>query len=140
MHAFGIPHYDINHPANFTEISPGIYHVTGSNHHSLVVEMKSYIVVVEPPLYEERSQAVMNEIAERWPNKPIRYVVATHAHDDHIGGLRAYAADGATIISSEAALSEVEHILNSSHTIRPDSFQTSPPNKLRLKQYLLTKK
>jgi glyoxylase-like metal-dependent hydrolase (beta-lactamase superfamily II) len=102
MHAFGIPHYDINHFANFTEMVPGVYHVTGSTHHSLVIEMKDHIVILEPPLYEERSQAVINEISKKWPDKPIRYIVATHTHDDHIGGLRAYAAEGATIISSEA--------------------------------------
>lgn len=132
MHAFGIPHYDINHIANFTEMSPGVYHVTGSTHHSLVVEMNDYIVVVESPLYEERSQAVISEIAKKWPDKPIRYIVATHTHDDHIGGLRAYAAEGATIISSEAGLNEVKHILNSSHTLRPDSFQTNPPESIRI--------
>jgi glyoxylase-like metal-dependent hydrolase (beta-lactamase superfamily II) len=132
MHAFGIPHYDINRYANFTEMSPGIYHVTGSTHHSLVVEMNDYIVVVETPLYEERSQAVIDEISKRWPDKPIKYVVATHTHDDHIGGLRAYAAENATIISSEAGLPEVEHILNASHNIRPDSFQTSSPEQVRI--------
>lgn len=132
MHAFGIPHYDINHFANFTEMMPGVYHVTGSTHHSLVVEMNDYIVVVEPPLYEERSQAVINEIEKRWPDKPIRYIVATHAHDDHIGGIRAYAAEGATIISSEAGLPEVKQILNSSHTIRPDTFQMSPPEQVKI--------
>jgi glyoxylase-like metal-dependent hydrolase (beta-lactamase superfamily II) len=132
MHAFGIPHYDINHYANFTEMSPGIYHVTGSTHHSLVVEMNDYMVVVETPLYEERSQAVIDEISKRWPDKPIKYVVATHTHDDHIGGLRAYAAGNATIIGSEAALPEIEHILNSSHNIRPDSFQSSSPKQVRI--------
>jgi glyoxylase-like metal-dependent hydrolase (beta-lactamase superfamily II) len=132
MHAFGIPHYDINHFANFTEMMPGVYHVTGSTHHSLVVEMNDQIVVVEPPLYEERSQAIINELTKRWPDKPIRYIVATHAHDDHIGGLRAFAAEGATIISSEAGLNEVKHILNSSHTLRPDSFQTHPPELIKI--------
>jgi len=132
MHAFGIPHYDINHFANFTEMAPGVYHVTGATHHSLVVEMNDHIVVVEPPLYEERSQAVINEIADRWPDKPIRYIVATHAHDDHIGGLRAYAAEGATIIGSEPGLNEVKHILNSSHTLRPDLLQTNPPELIRI--------
>jgi glyoxylase-like metal-dependent hydrolase (beta-lactamase superfamily II) len=127
MHAFGLPHYDINHFANFTEMMPGVYHVTGTTHHSLVVEMNDHIVVAEPPLYEERSQAVINEITKRWPDKPIRYIIATHAHDDHIGGLRTYAAEGATIISSEAGLNEVKHILNSSHTLRPDSLQINPP-------------
>jgi glyoxylase-like metal-dependent hydrolase (beta-lactamase superfamily II) len=130
MHAFGIPHYGINHFANFTEISPGVYHVTGATHHSLVVEMNDHIIVVEPPLYEERSQAVINEITNRWPDKPIRYVVATHSHDDHIGGLRAYAAEGATIISSEAGLPKVEHILNSSHNLRPDAFQIKSPKRV----------
>ena len=62
MHAFGIPHYDISHFANFTELMPGVFHVTGSTHHSFVVEMNDHIVVVEPPLYEERSQVVINEI------------------------------------------------------------------------------
>jgi glyoxylase-like metal-dependent hydrolase (beta-lactamase superfamily II) len=132
MHAFGLPHYDINHFANFTEMSPGVYHVTGATHHSLVVEMNNHTIVVEPPLYEERSQAVINEIAKRWPDKPIRYVVATHAHDDHIGGLRAYAAENATIISSEAGLNEVKHILNSSHSLRPDSFQINPPEHVNI--------
>jgi glyoxylase-like metal-dependent hydrolase (beta-lactamase superfamily II)/outer membrane lipoprotein-sorting protein len=140
MHAFGIAHYDINHLANFTEMMPGVYHVTGSTHHSLVVEMNDHIVVVEPPLYEERSQAVIDEIAKRWPDKPIRYIVATHAHDDHIGGLRAYADKGATIISSEAALPEVEHILNSSHTIRPDSFQMSHPEQVKIETVSSDKK
>jgi glyoxylase-like metal-dependent hydrolase (beta-lactamase superfamily II) len=130
MHAFGIPHYGINHFANFTEISPGVYHVTGATHHSLVVEMNDHIIVVEPPLYEERSQAVINEITNRWPDKQIRYVVATHSHDDHIGGLRAYAAEGATIISSEAGLPKVEHILNSSHNLRPDAFQIKSPKRV----------
>lgn len=132
MHAFGIPHYDINHFANFTEMVPGVYHVTGSTHHSLVVEMNDHIVVVEPALYEERSQAVINEIAKRWHDKPIEYIVATHAHDDHIGGLRSYAAEGATIISSETGLHEVKHILNSSHTLKPDSFQNNPPEHIEI--------
>lgn len=92
--------------------------------------MKNYIVVVEPPLYEERSQAVISEIGKKWPEKPIGYVVATHTHDDHIGGLRAYAAEGATIISSETGLNKVKNILNSSHTLRPDSFQTNPQERV----------
>ncbi|MGH9950454.1 MAG: MBL fold metallo-hydrolase [Nitrososphaeraceae archaeon] len=81
---------------------------------------------------EFHSANFYSEIAERWPDKLIRYVVATHAHDDHIGGLRAYAAQAATIITSEAGRPEVEHILNSSHTLRPDSFQINPLKQVKI--------
>jgi glyoxylase-like metal-dependent hydrolase (beta-lactamase superfamily II) len=123
MHAFGIPHYNRHLPVNFTEMAPGVYHVTGSTHNSLVIEMNDYIVVVESPLYEERSKAIIHEINSRWPDKPIRYVISTHAHDDHIGGLRTYAAEGAIIVTSNVSKGVVEAILNSSHTIRPDELQ-----------------
>ena len=50
----------------------------------------------------------------------------THSHDDHIGGLRAYAADGAIIVTSETSKDRVGQILNASHTIRPDMLQLHP--------------
>src|SRR4029453_16651935 len=34
--------------------------------------------------------------------KPIRYVVNTHAHYDHAGGLREYVAEGITVITTES--------------------------------------
>lgn len=48
------------------------------------------------------------------------------------GGLRAHAAEGATIISSEKGLHEVKHILNSSHTLKPDSFQNNPSEHIEI--------
>ncbi len=131
MHAFGIPHYNRHLPVNFTEIEPGVYHVTGSTHNSLVIEMNDYIVVVEAPLYEERSKAVIQEINDRWPDKPIRYIISTHAHDDHIGGLRAYAAQGAIIVTSNVSKAVVNEILSAHHMIRPDELQLNK-NKVNL--------
>jgi glyoxylase-like metal-dependent hydrolase (beta-lactamase superfamily II) len=126
-------------PVNFTQLSPGIYHVTGDTHHSLVVEMKDYIIVVEAPLYQERSQAVIDEINKLWPSKPIRYIVQTHSHDDHIGGLRAYAADGAIVVTSDVSKHRVEQILNASHTIRPDMLQLLHPRQAMI-EYVSQKK
>ena len=46
-----------------------------------------------------RNLAVIEEIVKLIPNKPIRFLVNTHQHFDHIGGLRTYMHIGATIIT-----------------------------------------
>ncbi len=68
---------------------------------SVAVEFKDWVVVVEAPLNEARSLAVMAEVKRLVPKKPIRYVVNTHHHTDHAGGLRTYLTDGATVITDE---------------------------------------
>jgi glyoxylase-like metal-dependent hydrolase (beta-lactamase superfamily II) len=57
--------------------------------------------VVEAPLDEERSLMVIEEIVKLVPGKPIRFVVNTHNHYDHLGGLRTYLHIGATVITHQ---------------------------------------
>ena len=103
------------------EVAKGVYHIKGSSHHSLAVEMKDYIVVVEAPLFEERSLAVMKAIEAKVPGKPIKYLVMTHFHIDHSGGIRAYAARGATIVAADEAVPFVKTVTSRPKTIRPDT-------------------
>src|SRR5438094_820905 len=74
----------------------------GADLNSLAMEFRDFMAVVDGPLSEERSLAVIAEVQKLAPNKPIRYVVNTHHHFDHSGGLRTYVAEGATIITHQS--------------------------------------
>ena len=82
-----------------SKIADSVWFVGGGSHHSVVVEFSNYITVIEAPQTEERSLAVIAEAKKPVPNKPIRYLVSTHHHFDHSGGLRTYVAEGATIVT-----------------------------------------
>jgi glyoxylase-like metal-dependent hydrolase (beta-lactamase superfamily II) len=82
-----------------TMLAPGVVLMGGGSHNSLAVEFKDYVVMIEGPLNQQRSLAVIAETKRTFPNKPIRYLVNTHNHFDHLGGVRTYVAEGATVIT-----------------------------------------
>lgn len=106
-------------------LADGILHAKGTSHNSVIIEMRDSLVVVEAPLYEERSQKVIAAIKQRFPTKPIRYVIPTHFHNDHSGGMRAYMAVGATIIAPAISMGHYERMARAPHVIRPDSLEQS---------------
>src|SRR4029077_17181586 len=54
------------------------------------------------------------------PGKPIRYVINSHGHFDHSGGLRAAVAEGATIITHAQNRPYFERAFANANTINPD--------------------
>jgi hypothetical protein len=82
-------------------LAPGVWLLGGGSHNSLLVEFRDFLAIVEAPNNEARSLAVINEAYRLVPNKPIQYVVNTHKHFDHSGGLRTYLSQGTTIVTHE---------------------------------------
>src|SRR5207253_2020013 len=83
------------------KLGDGIYMITGG-YRSVAVEMKDHIVLIEAPQNEMTTNTIIAEVKKAIPNKPIKFVVNTHSHSDHSGGIRAAAAEGATIITHES--------------------------------------
>jgi glyoxylase-like metal-dependent hydrolase (beta-lactamase superfamily II) len=103
------------------KMGDGIWFVAGGSHNSMVVEFPTYITVIEGPLGEARSLAVIAEAKRLVPNKPIKYLINTHSHFDHSGGVRTYAAEGATIITQEMNVPFYQKAWAEPRTLAPDN-------------------
>jgi glyoxylase-like metal-dependent hydrolase (beta-lactamase superfamily II) len=94
----------------------------------VLVEFRDYVAVIEAPLNEERSLAVIAEVNRLVPKKPIRYVVNTHHHWDHLGGIRTYVHEGATVITHEGNKPYYQEVLRARPwVLQPDRFSLHPP-------------
>ena len=108
------------------KLADGVWYFSTPNARNWAVEFNDHIVVVEGIGSEARSLATIEEIKKAIPNKPIRYVINTHAHYDHAGGLRTYVAQGATVITHEINKPFFEKVWARPRTIAPDLLSKAP--------------
>jgi len=110
-----------------TKLAEGVYFLNGMSagsfwfYSQLFVEFKDYILVVESPLSNGISQLVIRKLKEVIPGKPIKYLVPTHYHFDHFWGVRAYMAEGATVVTTPGNKALLERIAAAPHTLNPDA-------------------
>lgn len=134
-----------NRPGRVRELSSGVYLVPNlrPGFHMLFVEFEDFVLAVDAPAgwYEIQqippsrffpSESIsalgakfIRTIKETVPDKPIRYVVLTHHHSDHIGGIRPFIAEGATILAAEPAAALAGLAAERPHTLRPDALTGS---------------
>lgn len=107
-------------PVAVTQLADGVYYLTGGTHHSVAVEQSKGIVLIEAPLNEQRSAALIAKLKETIPGKPITHLVNTHAHFDHLGGVRTFVAAGAAIVTHQANQAYYRKIWAAPHTLNPD--------------------
>ena len=88
--------------ATIEKVGDGLWSLNSAGTRSLAVEFADHIVMLEGPTSDARSKVVNELVRKTVPNKPITYVVNTHAHYDHAGGLRQYVAEGITVITHES--------------------------------------
>jgi glyoxylase-like metal-dependent hydrolase (beta-lactamase superfamily II) len=108
------------------KLADGVWFLAGGSHNSVLVEYPNYLVMIEAPLDDARSMAVIAEAKTLAPNKPIKYLINTHHHFDHSGGMRAYVAEGATIITNEVNKAYYEQVWKIPRTLEPDRLAQNP--------------
>jgi glyoxylase-like metal-dependent hydrolase (beta-lactamase superfamily II) len=106
-------------------LGDGVFKI-GGNHTALAVDMGDHILVVESGQSDARGMAVMAAAKQAIPNKPIRFVVNSHPHFDHASGLRAAAAEGATILMGQADAATMQRLLSQPSTLSGDSLSKQP--------------
>jgi len=101
------------------KLGDGLYRLTtgAGSYDSVIVEFKDYVMMLEAGQSIARGQAYIDATKKLIPNKPIRYVMNTHPHSDHTGGLPALAADGAVIITQKNNEEFLEKSLNNPRTL-----------------------
>jgi glyoxylase-like metal-dependent hydrolase (beta-lactamase superfamily II) len=106
-----------------TELAKDVYLLEdiSNGYNVMFVAFKDHILVVEAPLNSATSQKAIAKIKETVPNKPIKYLVVTHYHDDHAGGTRGYMAEGATLVTTAGNKAYFEKMAQASRTIDPDA-------------------
>jgi hypothetical protein len=107
------------------KLADGVWLLHGG-HNSVLIEFKDFLAVVDAPLNEARSLAVIAEVKKLVPDKPIKYVINTHHHFDHSGGLRTYVAEGATVITHEGNKAFYEWAWKQPRTLEPDKLSENP--------------
>jgi glyoxylase-like metal-dependent hydrolase (beta-lactamase superfamily II) len=109
------------------KIADGVWALTPGAEGSILVEFKDYVVMVEGPGGDAYTMAALADVRKLTPNKPIKYVINTHHHSDHAGGLRAYVAEGIPIITHESHKKYYEEVIfKNQHTINPDRLARAP--------------
>jgi len=83
------------------KLADGVWMLHSRDENSIAVEFKDYVAVIEAPIGDQFSLAVIAKIKQLAPNKPIRYLINTHTHFDHWAGMRTYVAEGVTILTAK---------------------------------------
>jgi glyoxylase-like metal-dependent hydrolase (beta-lactamase superfamily II) len=108
------------------DLAPGVSHVEGGTANNLIVAMKDHLVIVDAPYGELQSRWVIDAAKAKYPGKPIRYLILTHHHMDHTGGMRTFVAEGANVIVPSPDKPYFEADIKSPHTVAPDALQNKP--------------
>lgn len=113
-------------PPKTVELAPNVQQVITGTANNLIVNLKDGLAIFDAPYGEAQSKYVIEQAKAKYPGKPIKYVILTHHHMDHTGGVRTFAAEGAEVVVPAPDKAYFEKDLKNPHTVVPDELQKHP--------------
>ena len=106
-------------------LAAGVWYLR-AGYNSTLIEFPSFGVLVEAPRNDQHTLAVIEKAREILGEKPLQYVINTHFHSDHSGGIRAAVAEGLTVITHELHRAYFEEVVARPHTVIQDHLAQNP--------------
>lgn len=106
------------------ELDPGVvsFAFKVPDARTFVVEFGDHLVAIDAPLSSALCERIVTAVRERFPTKPLRYVLFGHHHPNYTGGLRAFMSAGATVVTPEGCAKFVSEIAARPFTREPDAW------------------
>jgi glyoxylase-like metal-dependent hydrolase (beta-lactamase superfamily II) len=117
------------------EIAPGVHALEIRGFLFTFVELGDELLVFDPPAtyaglesipasgWRDAERVTEDARAEiEKTGKRVRWVVVSHHHGDHLGGLRAFAGKGVTVLAAPSHVAAVKRTLAAPHALAPDGW------------------
>ncbi|MFR8340518.1 MAG: MBL fold metallo-hydrolase, partial [Eisenbergiella massiliensis] len=90
---------DRNFQEAFTQVTEGVWHVSGLGHsNAVVLEGNTGVILIDTLDTLERGEKLLHFIREK-TGKEVKTVIFTHSHPDHRGGAGAFLGSAPEIIA-----------------------------------------
>jgi glyoxylase-like metal-dependent hydrolase (beta-lactamase superfamily II) len=106
-------------------LGDGLYLIRGP-YNVVFAAFRDFVAVFEAPMSSRYAETCLELVRTTLPGKPIRFVVATHFHYDHVAGLRPHVAQGIRILTTPDARPVIEQVAASRRTMNPDALSHTP--------------
>ncbi|MBL8762015.1 MAG: hypothetical protein JNL50_12010 [Phycisphaerae bacterium] len=96
-----------------------------ANARVFVVEFEDHLLVFEGVYTTRNAETLATAVRERF-KKPVKFFAFSHIHGQYVGGVRAWAHEGATILVPPTTAALIKEVLAANFLLREDAWSHGP--------------